>query len=234
MSSESGLSRNVKVIVAAAAAGLAVAGLWWWSRSHSDSKEKVCATTSSSTCSSTRADHGPHFKAPHVQRIRTPYGIGVLDRNQPYTDAGLMRVHLPNKAMGTLNPADCRLIPSSEPIYVTTPFGFGALVAPIQLKPDLVPDERYMYTVRLDHGVRANLNAESLRILHHVNPHPRVLTPYGSGVVVDPVQTSPLNSDRLTTNAADQIVIKFDGFEAQGHMNKDVVVRLPTSGGFGL
>jgi len=221
--------------VGLAAVSAAVVGLAYWhysspqraSKKEAQSKRAAAFSAhSSKTASPARSGsssrssriQGPHYKVPHVTRVKTPYGYGVLDHNRPYTENGLMRVHLPNKTMGYLNPTDVQTLPRTQPIYVRTPFGLGEIVHPIQLQADLVPGDDRLFTVKLTFGL-AKLNSESLRV-HNYEPFPIVETPYGKAQVVDPPQ-SPYE---LTVNESHKVVVKFD-WGATGYLCPEAVTR---------
>jgi len=122
-------------------------------------------------------------------RVKTPFGYGYIDQKQPFTEAGLYRVHLPNKTTGYLNPESVHKLPSDEPIWVRTPFGLGELLEPVQTTADLVPNADGLFKVRLPFA-DASINADSLRVANF-DPYPSVETPDGPGRVIEPVQDGP-------------------------------------------
>jgi len=140
-------------------------------------------------------------KIPSNCRVRTPFGYGYFIEQ---TEKGLIKVNLPNKATGFLNPSDVVNV-DNEPIFVRTPFGLGELIHPKQTEADLSPDKDGLFSVKLEFGI-ARLNSESIRIANF-DPHPEVMTPYGVGVLIHPPQPSYFSSSFIT-NKDNQLVIQ--------------------------
>lgn len=185
--------RNLKIALAAGA-GVVAAGLAYWFYSSWTSHKKD-------------ASNG----VVKGQRVRTPFGYGIVDAAQPKTPTGLYRVHLPNATMGYLNAESVQFLAASEPVYVRTPFGLAELQAPQQTSADLKgvkagsgDDKTELFTVKLPFAV-AQVNSEAIRIANF-EPYPSVETPDGPGRIVEPSQEGP----QLKPNSQYQFVVALD------------------------
>jgi len=156
-------------------------------------------------------------------RVNTPFGMGVIhDIQQFHGNNPIVTVDLPNKTIGHLNRNDITVLSDEEPILVRTPFGLGQLIGAKVNGADFEPDEENgnAFKVKFPWSI-AYLNAESVRIAN-AEPYPQVLCePFGQGQIIDP----PQSSFKLTPNAQNKIVVKFE-WGATGYMNPECVVLL--------
>jgi len=168
------------------AAGLSLL-VWTKVASKKDKADDSSESDSTKAASSASAHYAGR------QRVHTPMGFGLLSKTQT-SGSDMVVVELAGNVTGRFEKKDVKKLATEEPIWVTTPFGHGKLLSPIQTTPDLVPTARDgMFEVKLDDAT-AWLHLESVRFATY-NPYPKVYVETstgvsGFGIVVEPAQTS--------------------------------------------
>jgi len=111
------------------------------------------------------------------------------------------------------------LIDWSKPVRVTTPYGIGHILLPLQFGPTLKSNDNGMFVIELSWGGRSTLNATSVELAMPT----RVNTPFGIGKIISPIQFNP---SVVIPNQDGMFVVKMSDWCATCCLNGDSVELL--------